>query len=119
MKNFLTGVLIDVSSGLPVIKDGSFDANDFKSLYPLLNCRVFTIATRKIGGKYFDIYLDDEGLLKDGNIVSAISIDNSEVLVGNILVVKHDDDGGIVGLDKDEMKFVKLSMYSGVLRYKF
>lgn len=119
MKDFITGVLVDVSSGTPVVKDGSFDRNDFRSLYELLNCQTFTIVTRKIGKKYFDIYCDDEGLLKADYVPAGISIDNTEVLVGNLLIVKHDGNGEVVGLDKDDMKFVKLFMYSGVLRYTF
>ena len=119
MDHYITGVLVDVSSGTPIIKDGSFNKNDFKTIYDLLNCQLFTIARRKIGKKYFDIYCDDEGLLKEDNVTSAISLDNTEVLVGNIFIVKHDDNGEVVGLDKDDMKFVKLFMYSGVLRYSF
>ena len=119
MKDYITGVLVDVTSGSPVVKDGSFDRNDFNSLYKLLNCTTFTIASRKIGRKRFDIYLDDEGLLKEDNIPSALSIDNTEMLVGNLLILKHDNDGEVVGLDKDDMKFVKLFLYSGVLRYTF
>lgn len=119
MKDYVTGVLVDVSSGVPVVKDGTFDRNNFKSLYSLLNCTTFTIVSRKIGKKVFDIYLDDEGLLKEDSIPSAMSIDNQELLVGNLLIIKHDDNGEVVSLDKDDMKFVKLFTYSGVLRYTF
>lgn len=59
---------------------------NLESYYDLLNCDCIDIARRKIGGKYFDIILDDEGLFKDKPIPAAICEDAS-LLVGNILVV--------------------------------
>lgn len=50
-------------------------------------------AERKIGDKFFDFWLDDEGLLKDEKIVSGILYDETrrrEILVGNLLILNHE-----------------------------
>ena len=64
------GFLIDVENSNPYIAeiDGSIE-----SYYQILKCDMFDIATRRIGENYYDIYCDDEGLLKCKPLVSAIS----------------------------------------------
>lgn len=47
------------------------------------------IVQRKIGDKVFDIVCDDEGLLLDNPIVSAIAKDCRVMLVGNLFICNH------------------------------
>ena len=87
-------------------------------IYENLNCRCFDIATRKIGDTYYDIYCDDEGLLKENPIVSAINHNGEVMLVGNLLFAKHNKRGGTVGLKEKEMdeiieNTVKVVLYTG------
>ena len=79
------------------------DYHNYKSMYPILNCETFGIPTRFINGKPYDIYLDDEGLLK-GRPVNAASTDGVEILVGNLFFCKHDDEGHIASLSEDDVK---------------
>lgn len=80
--------------------------DSYKSLYPLLNCDIFTIADRKLGDNYFSFYCDDEGLLKEDAMFGACSSDQEEMLAGNIFIVKHDDEGAIQSLTKEEADYI-------------
>lgn len=87
-------------------------------IYTNLKCDCFDIATRKIGNTYYDIYCDDEGLLKENPIVSAINHNGRPMLVGNLLFAQHDEEGDTVGLKESEVKeilenTVKVILYSG------
>jgi hypothetical protein len=120
-KEFISGFLVDVSKGgFPYIGKGVWKRNeDWRSIYDLLNCTTFTIATRRFGNYVFDIYADDEGLLKQDQIVTAISTDMKEMLVGNLFIVAHDDDGEVVGLTDEQIRYLHLHVVSNVVRYSF
>lgn len=87
-------------------------------IYNNLDCSCFDIATRKIGDNYYDIYCDDEGLLKENPIISAINHKGEVMLVGNLLFAQHDEEGDTVGLKETEVaeilkNTVKVILYSG------
>lgn len=73
-----------------------------------------TCVSRKIGKKHFDLWLDDEGLLKpsEERVVAAVldSSTCSEILVGNILIANHDSQGNTTGLEDDEIKTIMSKM---------
>lgn len=48
--------------------------------------------TRKIGGKEFDIWCDDEGLFKEELNASALCQNANEMITGTILICKNDDE---------------------------
>lgn len=77
---------------------------DLDDYYAQLNCSCFDIATRKIGETYYDIYCDDEGLLKDNPIVSAINYRGEVMLVGNLIFAHHDEEGNTVGLKERDVR---------------
>ena len=79
--------LIDVKNNeaKAVETDGGLD-----SLYKLTDCTCIDIAVRKIGGKWFDIVCDDEGLFRDDIKISAVNRDGEPMLVGNLLFCHHD-----------------------------
>lgn len=71
------------------------DAEGIHDYYKLLNCDCIDICNRGIGGQRFEIVVDDEGLLKDNPILSAISPkDNQCCLVGNLLFYGGVDNKG-------------------------
>lgn len=75
--------------------------------YEALNCRCFDIVSRRIGKKYFDLFIDDEGLFKEDPIISAINNLGSPMLVGNIIFAKHDSEGNTIDLAETEVKYIK------------
>ena len=98
------GFLIDIENSNPYIAeiDGSNE-----SYHQILKCDIFTIATRRIGENYYDIYCDDEGLMKSKYFVSAMSSEHEIMLVGNLFVVKSNDEGKAISLTDEEIEEVK------------
>lgn len=99
----ITGILVDVETNK--IKKYDLRYRDLNDLYKVLKCDTFDVVTRRIGSKTFDIYLDDNGLLKE-NIPSALSLDHKEVLVGNLFVCHHDQNGDIKSLTEFERDYI-------------
>lgn len=74
--------------------------------YRLIQTDVIDIVERKIGGKYFDIICDDEGVLKENPKISAISDMGEPMLVGNLIFSKVDGGGYTIGLTQDEIDHI-------------
>ena len=77
--------------------------DSLEGYYELLGCETIDIVSRKIGGKYYDIVCDDEGLFKDDFSVSMVDADGNGLLVGKLLICNHDGDGNEVGLSDDDI----------------
>lgn len=75
--------------------------------YKALNCDCIDIVSRSVGKKYFDLIIDDEGLLKQNPIISAINNIGNPMLVGNIIFAKHDSEGNTIDLEEREIKHIK------------
>ena len=78
-----------------------------EDFYKLINCNTIDIVSRSVDGVVFDIVCDDEGLLKDEIVVSAMNHDFRAMLVGNLIFAHHDEEGGLVGLTDDEIDHIK------------
>lgn len=69
-----------------------------ETYYSLLECDCIDMVHREIGGKSYLIVCDDEALLKDKAIVSAINSFWTPMLVGNLLVLNDGKNGTVTGL---------------------
>lgn len=96
-------LLIDTESNSSKVIDTE---GGLENYYNLLNCDLIDITERRIGGDYFDIICDDEGLFKQGNRVSVVSENGLPQIVGSVLICKHDGNGGETGLSDLELKKV-------------
>lgn len=81
--------------------------------YENLKCDIFDIASRKIEGKWFDIFCDDCGLFVDNPITSAI-VNNQPGLVGNLIFAHHDAEGNTTGLTDEDIALIKRNTVSMV-----
>lgn len=75
--------------------------------YREIGCSCIDIAHRSIGGKAFDIFVDDEGLLKAdaGERISAIAMEDGSPfpqLVGTLVFANHDAAGNTTDLSLDD-----------------
>lgn len=65
--------------------------------------------TVKIKGQYFDIILHDEG--KFENLPPNIAVFNEgqmfDIIVGNVVIAKADDEGRTIGLTDEDVKIIK------------
>lgn len=77
-----------------------------------IGCDLIDIAVRKIDGKEFNIVLDEEGLLKEDPIVSAIDGNGNPMFVGNLMFFGGEttEDGGLVGLTDAEIDHILRSV---------
>ena len=74
-----------------------------ESLYETLKVGTIDIVSRKVGGRWFDIVCDDEGLLKDNPKPSAVSPEGKVMLVGNLLFFHNDGEGNLTELTEDDI----------------
>lgn len=79
--------------------------------YELLECDCIDIAERSVGGKIFDIIVDDEGLMRDTQVISAIDSRCKPMLVGNLLFVHHDREGHTTGLSDSDCEHLLASVH--------
>lgn len=85
---------------------------DRQMFYDKIDCDLIDIAVRKIDGKEFNIVLDEEGVLKEYPIVSAIDGKYDPMLVGNLMFFsgKTTPDGELIGLTEEEIDHILRSV---------
>ena len=94
-------------------------ANVLKDLYKVLNCDLVTCVEIEVGGKFFDVWADDEALLKDKPIPN-LYIDDELIIFGSVAFAKTDEDGEIVGLDSDDIHLLwdfAIAQFSKLLNF--
>ena len=81
------------------------EANDLEDYYRLIGCRTIDIVSRTIGDVKVEIVLDDEGALVNNPKISAIDIDGTPMLFGNLLVAsgRVTEDGELTELTRAEI----------------
>ena len=81
------------------------EANTLDDYYRLIGCRTIDIISRSIGDVRVEIVLDDEGALVENPKVSAISVDGTPMLFGNLLIAsgKVTEDGELTELTAEEI----------------
>ena len=60
----------------------------------------------KVAGKNFDVWSDDEALLKE-NPVPNLFINENFILFGNLIFAKHDNDGATLGIYNSEIRLLQ------------
>lgn len=76
--------------------------NVLQNLYEILKCDMVTCTKITINGKLFDVYSDDEALLKDKPAPN-LYIDDDLIIFGSVAFTKSDDEGKLVGLSSDDV----------------
>ena len=81
------------------------EANGLDDYYKLIGCDYVDIIHRRIGDVEVEIVLDDEGLLVENPKPSAISVDGTPWLFGNLLIAsgRVTDDGELTELTEYEV----------------
>lgn len=102
MTKTITGVLVDAERAH--VERATIPAT-LDSYYEHLDCTTIDIVSRTIGGKRFDIICDDEALLRDNPILSALDSERFPMLYGNLFVCKSKN-GELVSLTDREVSHV-------------
>lgn len=77
--------------------------NILDEMYKIIGCDVVDLVEIKVEGKFYDVYCDDEFLLKD-NPVPTLFIDNETVLCGNLIFTTRNDEGKAAKITNDDVK---------------
>ena len=76
--------------------------NILHDLYRILNCQLVTCTEIEVNGKFFDVWSDDEALLKP-NPVPNLYIDDDLIIFGSVAFAKSYNEGKLVGLERDDL----------------
>ena len=100
-------LLIDVINNK--VEEVEIGQSQLDKFHDLIKCRCFDITQRKISGRYFDIFCDDEGLLIDPRPpISAFDTKKKmPMLVGNLIIANHNVQGDTTDLSDDDIKLIK------------
>lgn len=108
--NKITGYFVDPEN---FIAEPRTIDKSLEGYYALLRCDCIDIPSRMIGDRRFNIICDDEGLLKENNVVSAFDRDGSPMLVGALFVVKFDGKEDVTSLTEEELDYVDFHIETG------
>lgn len=78
------------------------DTNKLNEYYRYLDCRCIDMATIDVDGHAYDVICDDEALLRQP-LIPSLYISEERVFFGNLAFVKVDEEGGTVGLDREDL----------------
>ena len=79
--------------------------NVLKDLYKVLNCELVTCTEIEVNGELFDVYSDDEALLKDKPAPN-LYIDDDLIIFGSVAFAKADEEGKLMGLTHEEVQLL-------------
>lgn len=97
---------VENEKGEKEVKEIEIDP-ELSSYYKALDCDCIDIVCRKIGGKWFDVMCDDEGLFREVVKISAINDMGSPMLVCNLLFFHSDSEGNLVSLEQEDIAHLK------------
>ena len=80
--------------------------NTLKGLREIIGCRCVACTEIEVAGKNFDVWSDDEALLKD-NPVPTLYLNDDLILFGNLVLAKSDENGETVGLTVADIRLLK------------
>lgn len=113
----VTGILLNQEQNSPFLEIKEIEENNLDEFYEVLDCNTIDldcntidIVVRKIGTEYFDIVCDDEGLFKENPRVSAVDKNGKPMLVGNLFICKHDNEGRLVSLSASDFACIQRSV---------
>ena len=86
--------------------------HSLQSFYDTIHCvnDTIDIVSRKIGGKYFDVICDDDGLAREPHHCSAVDKEGEPMLVGSFLVANHDEAGDTRSLTDEDIAVIQKSV---------
>ena len=84
------------------------EITDFHDFYKYIGCSAFDVAGRYVGAenRWYDIFVDDCGMLKENAIVSAVNMTNCVMLVGNLVITRTGEDGEQIPLTQDDVNYL-------------
>lgn len=82
------------------------ECNELQDFYDAIKAEPFDIAVCNVGGRNFDFFVDDEGLFEDNPIPSVMDAHFKALLVGNVVIANHDNEGNTTDLSDDDIRLI-------------
>ena len=79
----------------------------YETYTKLLKCDLIDIVTRKIGGIWYDLIVDDEGLYQDNPKVSVLTKKLKPAIWGNVIITRSTPSGNQSGLKDSDIEIIK------------
>lgn len=76
--------------------------NVLSEMYKIIGCDLVEIVQIEVGGKYFDVYCDEEFLLK-AKPVPTLFLDDEQVLCGNLIFTTCDTNGKVDEVSEEDI----------------
>lgn len=80
--------------------------NTLEGLRKIIGCRCVAFTEIEVAGKNFDVWSDDEALLKE-NPLPNLYVNDNLILFGNLVFAKHDEEGETIGLTVADIHLLK------------
>ena len=100
----ITGIFVDTENK----KTSVLTVDDeLETYYKLLNCSLIEIVPRKIGNSIVNIICDEEGLLINDPLMSAVDSAGNGMLAGSLFITGlTDDEGALTSLTEEDQQQV-------------
>lgn len=96
-------LLIDTDNLQPQVIETT---GGLKEWLRLIKCDTIDITSLNIGGRYYDVIVDDEGLLKDGIKPTALDTEYKPLLVGSLVICNADGEGNETALTDEDVEYI-------------
>lgn len=97
----IRGYLIDPEKG---IAEERTIEKSLDSYYATLGCTCIDIVTRRVRGESFDLICDDEALLREDPVPSALDACGRPLLCGPLFVVRFDGREDVTDLTSEDIR---------------
>ncbi|MBR6012264.1 MAG: hypothetical protein IK062_00600 [Selenomonadaceae bacterium] len=77
--------------------------NILDEMYKIIGCDLVELVEIEVEGKFYDVYCDEEFLLKN-NPVPTLFIDSEQILCGNLIFTTRDEEGNAADITNDDVK---------------
>lgn len=85
--------------------------NDIEAFHNVIDCRCIDIVERKVGDRYFDFIVDDEGLFRHNPMISALSRTGGPMLVGTLIITNSNEEGETTSLTEEDIEYLQQYVY--------
>ena len=84
--------------------------NNLETYYSIIDCDTIDIVSRRFAGRYLDVICDDCGLLTDNPVATAVDTGYHPMLVGTLIIVRHNEEGETISLTEEDLKAIRKSV---------
>ena len=109
------GIVVTIKDSGVVSLFGDEDGVHLSEIQDLIGTDTVTVVSLK---NNIDMWVDGEGLLKNGNFVNRYTIEDFQIdLAGNAILLGDDGNGGTVGLNEEQVEYLVENLRFGLVGF--